>query len=412
LPEILEMKMKRRGLNFALSLCAVACILPVMPVIAKKAAVPTSNRNWSVSDAFRAAAAPIEADIKVQSYDAALRKLASLEAVASGPDEKYVAAGLHYAIGVARNDARQIAVGSAGLISSGAAPSADLPRLNLVAGQSAFLQRDYRSARFYLAEAVRRNSSSPDVQLMLSESALQMKLFPEAVAAANEAIRLQQAAGLTVPDSWYERVETGLASANAPVEMAAWSVSYLRARPTPPNWEARLLNYWLVAGAKPKVLGVIPAVEAKGVLDLYRLIRASHSLSGEAGVMAYANAALQLKAPAEAKSVIEEAWATSVIARDNAASISAVAQAKKALGASKPATGDQMLEAGNDTGAITQYRAALKKPGANSASINTHLGIALARSGNKPDARAAFALVDGPSRPIAQFWQLWLELNP
>jgi tetratricopeptide (TPR) repeat protein len=405
--------MKSRSLFAALSIGGMACLLAVTPAVAKKKdPATTSSRNWAVSDAFRAAAAPIEADIKLQSYDAALQKLVSLDAMAKAPDEKYVAAGFHYTVGIARNDTRQLALGSAGLIASGAATPSDLPRLNLLAGQSAFMQRDYRSARFYLLEAVKRNASSPDVQIMLSESALQLNLLPDAIAGANEAIRLQQAAGLAVPDSWYGRLELGVAKANAPAEMASWAASYIRAKPTPSNWQARMLNYWQVASAKPKALGAPSNSDPRGALDIYRLLRTNHSITTEADVLAYATTALQLKAPVEAKSVIEEAWATGVVSRTSAAALAAAADAKKALGASKPATADQMLEAGNDAAAIPLYRATLKKTGTAVDATNLHLGVALARSGNKAEARTAFAAVEGPSKPIAQFWLLWLELNP
>jgi hypothetical protein len=45
--------------------------------------------------------------------------------------------------------------------------------------------------------------------------------------------------------------------------------------------------------------------------------------------------------------------------------------------------------------------------------VNTRLGIALARAGQKDAARAAFQAVNGAARKeVAQFWVLWLDQTP
>ena len=41
--------------------------------------------------------------------------------------------------------------------------------------------------------------------------------------------------------------------------------------------------------------------------------------------------------------------------------------------------------------------------------MNTRLGIALARSGDKAGAKAAFALVKGPEMGIAQLWTVYVD---
>ena len=51
----------------------------------------------------------------------------------------------------------------------------------------------------------------------------------------------------------------------------------------------------------------------------------------------------------------------------------------------------------------------LTKPGADAAMANLHLGMALARAGDKAGATAAFNAVSGPRAEIAKFWLLYLQ---
>ncbi|OYU73307.1 MAG: hypothetical protein CFE32_21295, partial [Alphaproteobacteria bacterium PA3] len=59
------------------------------------------------------------------------------------------------------------------------------------------------------------------------------------------------------------------------------------------------------------------------------------------------------------------------------------------------------------------FRLAQKKGGIDADVVNTRLGIALARAGQKDAARAAFQAVNGAARKdVAQFWLLWLDQTP
>ena len=56
------------------------------------------------------------------------------------------------------------------------------------------------------------------------------------------------------------------------------------------------------------------------------------------------------------------------------------------------------------------YRQALSKGGVDKDEVNTHLGIALARSGDKAGAQTAFAAVTTePRAGIASLWTTWLQ---
>ena len=55
------------------------------------------------------------------------------------------------------------------------------------------------------------------------------------------------------------------------------------------------------------------------------------------------------------------------------------------------------------------YRAALAKSGVDANLVNTRLGIALAASGDKAGAEAAFKAVTGPRAELANLWVAWLS---
>ena len=49
------------------------------------------------------------------------------------------------------------------------------------------------------------------------------------------------------------------------------------------------------------------------------------------------------------------------------------------------------------------------KPGADANLVNMHLGMALARSGDKAGAAEAFKKVTGPNAAIAQYWTVYVN---
>ncbi len=76
-------------------------------------------------------------------------------------------------------------------------------------------------------------------------------------------------------------------------------------------------------------------------------------------------------------------------------------------------TGDAYLGMGNWAKAIELYKVAMTKGGVDADVVNTHLGIALANSGDKAGAKAAFAAVKtAPRTDIASLWTVYLDNPP
>jgi len=84
--------------------------------------------------------------------------------------------------------------------------------------------------------------------------------------------------------------------------------------------------------------------------------------------------------------------------------------AKSAPGASTLVRiGDRYYGLGNYAKAAETYRAALARPDADANVGNLHLGMALARSGDKAGAAAAFGKVGGSLSEIAKYWLLYVQ---
>jgi tetratricopeptide (TPR) repeat protein len=146
-------------------------------------------------------------------------------------------------------------------------------------------------------------------------------------------------------------------------------------------------------------------------------------MNGEADYDRYAYGALMKGYPAEAKAVIEEGIAAGQVdakkspfkemiqtanqkSAGEEATLDAAAVKTLAGGTAKSAlaTGDLLYGYGRFDKAAELYRAALKRPGADASLINLHLGLALARSGDKAGATAALSAVTGARADIAKYW--------
>jgi len=71
--------------------------------------------------------------------------------------------------------------------------------------------------------------------------------------------------------------------------------------------------------------------------------------------------------------------------------------------------GDRYYAMGDYAKAVEAYRLAVGKPGVDEAVLNLHIGMALARSGDKAGSIAALNAVTGPRAEIAKFWLTYVN---
>jgi hypothetical protein len=90
-------------------------------------------------------------------------------------------------------------------------------------------------------------------------------------------------------------------------------------------------------------------------------------------------------------------------AADLAAAAKAAANAKALM-----RIGDNYAAKGDYASAVGAYKLAMAKPDGDAALANLHIGMALARSGDKAGATAALNAVTGPRAGIAKYWLTYL----
>lgn len=398
------------ALGFALATAAVA-----VPAIAKDKAPAVAQPK--LSKEFVTLAQPIQAAIKAKTYPDAAGRLAALDAVAKSPDEQYYAALFRYQTASGMNDKASQARAAEALMAASATPPEVRSQLVAQAGTDAYFAKNYALATQRLSEADRAGTiKAPDVYLVLADSYFKQNQFATGEPFAEKAIALQKAAGTAVPNEWYLRIAGAALASKNQAATSKWMRAMVAAAPTPENWRSALISY-RDSGTR----------DAGMNLDIFRLLRDTKSLAGERDYFEYAATAQDKGVPGEAKSVLDEGFATNQFSTGaralnelratNAAKIAADraslaaserAAAVAATGKTALATGDAYLGYGDNAKAAALYRLALSKGGIDAATANTHLGIALARSGQKAEARTAFQAVTGPRAEIAAFWLQFL----
>jgi hypothetical protein len=409
------------SISVALALGTIGLTTSV--AVTAKTEKPPAAPAFKLSQPFRAAIGPVQALIKSGDTAGATAKLAAADALAIAPDEKYVAGAVRLELAGALKN--QLMQGQAleAMVLSGSTPAADLPKFNFFLGNFAYQAQNYTKAlgHFTAADKAGYNGGNQiDMFLLMAESNFKLNQPAVGFPYIDRAIAAQTAAGQKPPESWYSRAASVAYKAKLPSEVAKWTSAQVRAYPTAENWRSALVTYR--DGTK---------LEGNQSLDLMRLMRLTKSLAGERDFFEYASMAVDRALPGEAKSAIEEGFASGAVTKSSRPvgelltlatnkipgdRASLVASEKTAAGGAArvaKGTADGYLGYGEDAKAISLYRLALQKGGVDADEVNTRLGIALARSGQKADARTAFGLVKGAVRAdIARYWLLWLDLNP
>ncbi len=396
------MAKRSRGLVAAALLCAMY----------PPAGIAAAEQPLAASPAFRTGIEQVRAVLATGDLGGAATALGQL--TPSTALEKYLAASLAMELAVKRNDLVAQRAAVTRMIESGAAPTAELPRLNHLAGYFAARAGATDAAIGYLSRARALGESDPRASLLLVESYSRLRRFDEAARVLGETISARVQAKQPVPTSWYDRAASlaltrkdwsGLASASA-AKLANPAM-------TAPDWRSALMTYQ--TNAHP---------DSPASLDLYRLQSAAGAMASERDWHAYATAAVENGHADEATAAIAAGQASGALSKTDpvVASLQRSAQqsrrsASKAPLATAPGltaaqaseAGDDLLAAGRFADAVPYYRAALGKAGAERDRVAARLGIALARAGDLDGARAALAQAKGRWADVAAFWSAWAE---
>lgn len=450
------------GVALALGGMSALAITATPALAAKKPATPAAPKmNWSKP--FQTAAAPVSnaieasrvrADVvaakaQVAAADAALRAastnaaraqgrtardaaiaalgatltpektlLETAFAVVTNPDDRYTAGQLAVNLGSLALDLPLQRRGIASMIDSGKVSAAELPKMQFFLGSLAYDAKDYAAARPALTAAVDAGYHDNDADALLADAYIQDNQAAQGLVMLQRAIDGAKSRGIAPPANWYRRGLGVAYKAKLNDQANGFSMGLVEAYPNTENW----------AGAIT-VLREIAHYPAQEELDLMRLMERTKSYTEERDYIEHIQSADPRRLPGEALRVVEAGLAAGKLkandifvaeaksmsaARITADRASLPGLERDARAATAPvvtlmAAGDAFLSYGDAAKAEGFYNAALAKPGVDTARVLTRLGIAQFDLGKYADARATFANVTGPRKPMADLWAVYAK---
>jgi Flp pilus assembly protein TadD len=343
-------------------------------------------------------------------------QVTAAHAAAKSPEEHYLAYQLQLKAAMGAKNEAEMGKAVAGMLSTGVAPAELQGPLHLANGKVKYNQKQYAEAAAEFQKVLQLDPANAEAKNLLTQTQLNSASPADAVAMLQKSIAEQSAGGAKAPEALYKRALSAAYKAKLPAAVdisRQWVADY----PTPANWSDAI-----------RIYRNFHELDDAATLDLLRLARAAGALNGEADYDRYAYAALMKGYPGEAKTVLEEGIKAGVVNPNKSPFKEEIAQAKTksageeasldssaksalAGGTAKAAlaTGDLHYTYGQYAKAAELYRAALKKSGADANLINLHLGMALARSGDKAGATAALNAVTGPRADIAKYWLAYVS---
>ena len=356
----------------------------------------------------------IDLQKSVQANDAANipAKLAAAKAVATSPDDKFAIGQLHRQAATAANDLAGIAEATDYIAASGYLTGDVVASLYNSAGIKYFNAKDYARSVTMFEKAAAADPKSFEAMRLLGEAKNSLGQGAEAVGLMQRSLQIAVAAGHKPPEADFKRAVSVAYNAKMPAAVDLGRM-WVKTYPNAESWRNAVAIYRNM---------MRPGVQAS--LDLLRLARAAGGLATTGDYSLYATAAADQGNFAEAQSVIDEGMAAQriktgdAVIRDTiaglktkpkagAAELNASAKAAQS-GSSLIKIGDRFYGIGDYARAAELYREAIAKGGADADLANLHLGMALARSGDKAGAAAALKKVGGAQAEIAKYWLIYV----
>lgn len=340
-------------------------------------------------------------------------KVAAAQAVASTKEDRYLIASLQLRAAAAANDTAAFAsaletVGQTGLVDSGTMAS----MYNSLGGTYLKNKQFPQAAAAYQKSAA-LNPNKVDTLTFLGEAQVGAGQKAEAAASFQRAIEAQKAAGQKADEYLMKEAVATAYEGKSPaaIDLARqWVAAY----PSPNSWSNAIAIY-----------SNLNQTDTEAKVDLFRLMQATGALNNATVYEQYAAAVADLNNTNEAQAVLDAGLAAKVLSptdaqyREIAAGVKAkprataadldVATRSAVNGMALLRIGDRYYGMGNYAKAVELYRMAMGKPGVDQALANLHIGMALARAGDRAGATTALNAVAGPRAEIAKYWLLYVN---
>jgi tetratricopeptide (TPR) repeat protein len=371
-------------------------------------------QKGGISPSPKARKALVELQTAVNANDTANipAKLVAAQAVASTKEDRYLIGELQLKAALASKDNNAMVSAVDAIASSGYEQPAQMAKLYAGLAGNFFNAKQYAQAAAAYQKAARLDPANTDVLQNLAETQFAQGGTADAVATFQHEIQVEKAAGQKAPEAVYKRALSIAYDAKLPssVELGR---EWLAAYPSPDSWHNAVAVYRNQAH---------PDEEA--TLDLLRLMQAAGALTSPGDYSLFLEAAADQANYNEAQAVVDAGIAAKIINptdarfRGDIAALKSkpMATAADLETATKTATsgmallriGDRYYGMGNYAKAADLDRQA-KARGVDSSLADLHLGMALARAGDKAGATSAFNAVTGPLAEVAKFWLIYVQ---
>lgn len=382
---------------------------PAAEVPAQQSTQPT------VKPSSKAQKAIIELQDAVNKNDVANipAKVAAARAVATTKEDRYLIAQFQLKAALNAKDSAAMAAAVDAVAASGYIDSAKSAGLYESLGGTFFNAKQYQQAAAAFQKAIALDPHNQEAARLLGISLYQEGQKAEAATALQKAIQANAAAGQKPSEELYRLAVQSAFDAKLPVA-SDLARQWLAAYPSADSWRNSIAVYRALNQPDPE-----------GTLDLLRLMQATGALKEPGDYALFAARAFDQNNYNEAQTVLEAGIAAKVVNpadpefRDivSALKVKTKASAADLAAATKTAAtgtallhiGDRYYAMGDYAKAAELYRAAAAKPGVDKDLANLHVGMALARSGDKAGATAALNAVTGERAEIAKFWLAYVN---
>jgi len=428
--------LRTTALSIALAAFSAGVFMPSQATAQSRKEKQEAEENGapkiSLSRGFQKGAVEAQELVQAGDFAGAKTKLESIQSTASKPDDHYFYGSLLLQVGINLKDEALQRSALETMLESGMTPASEAPKFHYFVGQFAFNAKQYDQARTHFQKAIDGNHGGALPEVLIANSYFNeaqaqivnnqftdagKALVHQGLPHLKRAIELQKASGEPVDASWYNKGLSMAQFGDAP-DAAEWTTLALSNSGTPDNWRLVLRE----------VQNDNANLTRDENLDILRLMASTKSLQNDYSYNEYAETANRVGLPGEVKAILDAGRASGEITPDFLADLYQIAAngikedrtslantEKSAAGAAngRPAanTGNAFLGYGEYAKAIALYKLALQKGGVDADEVNTRLGIALARSGDKAGALEAFGKVSGTGarKQIADLWSVWVN---
>ena len=340
-------------------------------------------------------------------------KVAAAEAVATTKEDRYLIGKLQLDAALAAKDNGALASAIDNLAASGYLDAAKVAALYTGLGGAFYNNKQYAQAQAAYQKAAAADPHNVEAPALVGEALFAQGQKAEAAAAFQRAIQVRVAAGQKPDENLLKRATIIAYDAQLPlaVELARqWAASY----PSAESWRNSIAIYRNLSHP-----------DTEGTLDLLRLMQATGALTIPGDYGLFARASAEQNNFNEAQAVLDAGIAAKVVNpadsefRDLVVGLKTKPKATAAdlAAATKTAQsgmallriGDRYYAMGDYAKAVDLYRMSIGKPGVDKEVANLHIGMALARAGDKAGATAALNAVTGPRADIAKFWLTYVN---